>query len=357
MKKCFVLAALIAAMSISQSATAKDADQPNPGKLKFSLKGSAGVATVKAAEKPTAAKEAPTAITISSSGTLTLTLNLDKDGTWKVGAGSLTFGDGKKAPSEVKLERLRLGQVVMIGPDDKVVVREYSNFLPKEVLGKLPSEIREKLARPAGDDLPAEAKRALDAVTRAIDAQSVEARKESQMAKEQAFRAQALAAQIKAQALVADKERLAAMDQAMKAQTLAAKQEALAFDFQEKVQVEKSRALAAQKEAEALRAQAQKATEVQALAAQREIQAAKAQIAEALRAQVQKATEVQALAAQKEIQAAKARIIEAEMIARRQQLSSRATDSRDISAKLDKILERLDRLEKDFDAIKAKKDK
>jgi len=285
MKKCFVLAALIVALSISPFAMAKDTGNPK------AAKDAPAASNVGKNQNP--AKDTPAAITFSSSGTLTLTLNVEKDGTWKVSAASLTFGAEKKAPPEVKVQRWRLGKVVMVGPDAKVEVREYDKGIPKDVLSALPSEIRDKIARPMGEELPAEAKKALEAATRAMDAQ----------------------------ALYAQKERQAAKDQAQKAQVLAARREAVALDVQEKVRAENAQALAAQKDAEALFAQA--------LAARKEVQAVNAQI----KAQ-----------------------IEAEMNAQRQQPNSRAVSS-DISAKLDKILERLDRLEKDVDAIKTKKDK
>jgi hypothetical protein len=296
MKKFLILAASIAVGSISQFATAHDDEPSNPvkevpmtitiDKVKASVPTTPATPdkdTPKAAftskflvtEKAvpaTAKKDAAATITISSPGTLTLTI-VEKDGAFRVSAGSLTFGGDKSAPAEVKVRTVKVGKVIKVGPDNKVVEFTITdNDVPKEVLGGLPSDVRSRILLPKAE-LGIEVKGALEAAKRAMDAQ----------------------------ALVAEKERL---------------------------QMAKARAvLETERDRQLVRA---KAMEAQALAAQREAQALKAEV--------------------------KARI-DAEVRARRQQQGSHTTDPGEISAKLDKILDRLDRLEKEVDTVKAKRDK
>jgi hypothetical protein len=55
--------------------------------------------------------------------------------------------DAKADKPEVKVETLRLGKVITVGPDGKIETRDFNGELPKEVLDKLPKELRDQIAK------------------------------------------------------------------------------------------------------------------------------------------------------------------------------------------------------------------
>jgi len=58
-------------------------------------------------------------------------------------------GDAKKdagpATPDIKVETMRFGKVISVGPDGKVETKEYHGEIPREVLDKLPKEIQDRI--------------------------------------------------------------------------------------------------------------------------------------------------------------------------------------------------------------------
>ena len=54
------------------------------------------------------------------------------------------------AAPHVQFEAMQFGKVIEVGPDGKVEVKDFGGQLPKEVLDKLPQEVRDLLQKSSG---------------------------------------------------------------------------------------------------------------------------------------------------------------------------------------------------------------
>ncbi|MGO9110748.1 MAG: hypothetical protein ACLP9L_16120 [Thermoguttaceae bacterium] len=281
MKKCFGLAALIAALSIPQFAVAADDNDP---KAQPKVKKKVALQTTGSAEVKSPAEG--------------------------------------KLPADIRFEvdTLRVGRVVTVGPDGKKVILEFRGQPPKEVLDKLDKDIRERTQKTAtwtvrdgGGDVGGK-------MTVVIDNDG------------------------QRQELV------------LPAPPNPDVGKRLYFNFSDVLKKAGDKLPPEPKQALEAVAQAVKAQEQDAVA-----EAAKAQdaVAQAVKAQEALARVVKDQQQEAIAQAAKAQEAYARAVKAYDQVLSRGHSkaSDEINAKLDKILDRLERVEKDIQAIKAKNDK
>jgi hypothetical protein len=161
MKKCLVLAALIAALSVLQAAAADDSGKTKPEK-KASLEAKTEIGGMEIRVGPEGRFEVK-ALDGSTlhAGELRLgnrqgepEQKSRKGGSIEVGEGVLVISGSdreKKGSPELKLERT-FGKAIMIGPEGKIEVKDFGSALPKELLEKLPGELRERMSKESRKD-------------------------------------------------------------------------------------------------------------------------------------------------------------------------------------------------------------
>jgi hypothetical protein len=309
MKKCVVFAAMMAALSIPPLAAAgKDNDpkaQPQAEKK---------VAEFTDLTKP----ELPPAASFEVKALTVIKDPKAQPNEQKKDAATTTDAAKGKTPPEfgLELKTLKLGKVITVGPDGKSFILEFRGEPPKEVLDKLPKDIREKIQKegprwivPGGENLVISGKVVVESNG-------------------------------KRQELVLPDLRGSDL------------RRRYAVDFEEFLRKAGDKLPAEPKQALEAVAQAMNAQEREAV-----MQASKAQeaVAQAVKAQEAFAQAVKAQQQEAVVQAARAQEAIARAVKARDQLyGGRAKAADDINAKLDKILDRLERMDKELQAIKAK---